>query len=205
MLGILEMRRHYTNYFKGFSHIKYFRDRLVVLTTYEEINKVLEEIIVKYEGVTPERVLAAAYSAEWCIGCIIDSSISCNKNIFIAEATGSSDKHLSRFAAAISNVHRLRRNCAEESVIIDRHLRKFAEAISNVHRWQRNNAEAIDNVDRPLHTSAEAIVNVAMGQRKFSEAIVHVDRPLRKSAEAAVNVRRYVRSFAEAPCIIVNK
>ena len=64
MLGILEMRRHYTNYFKGFPYIKHFRDRLVVLTTYEEINKVLEEIIVKYEGTQPERVLAAAYSTE---------------------------------------------------------------------------------------------------------------------------------------------
>ncbi len=64
MLGILEMRRHYTNYFKGFPYIKNYRDRLVVLTTYEEINQVLEEIIVKYEGTQPERVLAPAYTAE---------------------------------------------------------------------------------------------------------------------------------------------
>ena len=63
-LGILEMRRHYTNYFKGFSHIKYFRDQLVTLDTYDEINIVLKEIAIKYEGVTPERVMAVAYLAE---------------------------------------------------------------------------------------------------------------------------------------------
>lgn len=64
MLGILEMRRHYTNYFKGFPYIKNFRDQLVTLNTYEELNLVLEEIIMKYEGVTPARVLVQAYSAE---------------------------------------------------------------------------------------------------------------------------------------------
>ncbi len=50
VLGILEMRRHYANYFKGIDHIKEYRLRLVNLNSYEEINGVLEELIENYSN-----------------------------------------------------------------------------------------------------------------------------------------------------------
>ena len=43
-LGVLEMRRHYTNYFKGFRNIKPFRSRLVTTDSPIEIQSILEEI-----------------------------------------------------------------------------------------------------------------------------------------------------------------
>jgi len=43
-LGIVEMRRHYTNYFKGVSNFKEFRFKLVTLDTAEALYKVLEDI-----------------------------------------------------------------------------------------------------------------------------------------------------------------
>jgi len=43
-LGIVEMRRHYTNYFKGIANIKPYRARLVTTMDAQEINDVLEEI-----------------------------------------------------------------------------------------------------------------------------------------------------------------
>lgn len=46
--GILEMRRHYTNYFKGFDHFKGYRTRLVTSSDYDEILSVLEEIRNRY-------------------------------------------------------------------------------------------------------------------------------------------------------------
>ncbi|MDR0793784.1 MAG: tRNA dihydrouridine synthase DusB [Chitinophagaceae bacterium] len=57
-LGILEMRRHYTNYLKGFPHIKEFRNRLVTLKSLEEILEVLYEIQIRYDGFVPERKIA---------------------------------------------------------------------------------------------------------------------------------------------------
>lgn len=42
--GVLEMRRHYTNYFRGFPDFKSFRMKLVTLTDVEDIHGVLEEI-----------------------------------------------------------------------------------------------------------------------------------------------------------------
>ena len=48
VLGILEMRRHYTNYFKGLPGIKPFRTQLVTLHSLEEIDAVLEEIAQTY-------------------------------------------------------------------------------------------------------------------------------------------------------------
>lgn len=42
--GIVEMRRHYTNYFKGLSHFKEYRNRLVTTYSYEEIVAILEEV-----------------------------------------------------------------------------------------------------------------------------------------------------------------
>jgi tRNA-dihydrouridine synthase B len=43
-LGVLEMRRHYTNYFKGFRNIKPFRSRLVTTDAPNEIDEILDEI-----------------------------------------------------------------------------------------------------------------------------------------------------------------
>jgi tRNA-dihydrouridine synthase B len=51
-LGIFEMRRHYTNYFKGTADFKPFRTRLVEALTYEEINMILDEIIEAFSGET---------------------------------------------------------------------------------------------------------------------------------------------------------
>ena len=48
VLGILEMRRHYANYFKGLNNIKDYRMKLVNLNTVEEIEAVLQEIIENY-------------------------------------------------------------------------------------------------------------------------------------------------------------
>ncbi len=55
VLGILEMRRHYTNYLKGFPYIKEFRNQLVQKNTIEEIEEILQQIQKRYEGFTPQR------------------------------------------------------------------------------------------------------------------------------------------------------
>ncbi|CAG5005791.1 tRNA-dihydrouridine synthase B [Dyadobacter sp. CECT 9275] len=44
VLGIFEMRRHYTNYFRGLEHFKPYRMRLVEAMRFEELNEILEEI-----------------------------------------------------------------------------------------------------------------------------------------------------------------
>jgi len=44
VLGIIEMRRHYTNYFKGIPHFKEYRMKLVTLPEYQQILDVLHEI-----------------------------------------------------------------------------------------------------------------------------------------------------------------
>jgi tRNA-dihydrouridine synthase B len=51
-VGIVEMRRHYTNYFKGFDHFKEFRMKLVTTNSYEEILATLEEVREKYAETT---------------------------------------------------------------------------------------------------------------------------------------------------------
>ena len=43
-LGILEMRRHYANYFKGIDNFKEYRMRLVTAGTFEELDEILQEI-----------------------------------------------------------------------------------------------------------------------------------------------------------------
>ena len=43
-LGVLEMRRHYANYFKGIPHFKPYRMKLVTSDVYEEVLFVLNEI-----------------------------------------------------------------------------------------------------------------------------------------------------------------
>lgn len=51
-LGILEMRKHYANYFKGLPNVKEFRDRLVRLEEVAAIEEVFEEMRLRYAGAT---------------------------------------------------------------------------------------------------------------------------------------------------------
>ncbi len=50
VLGILEMRRHYSNYLKGFPNIKEFRNQLVHRDSLEGIEDVLNEVVVSYSA-----------------------------------------------------------------------------------------------------------------------------------------------------------
>ncbi len=49
-LGIFEMRRHYTNYFRGFHGFKSFRMRLVEAESPEEVLDILQEVQFHYEA-----------------------------------------------------------------------------------------------------------------------------------------------------------
>lgn len=51
-LGVLEMRRHYTNYFRGLPNIKYFRNKLVTTEEVDELFSLIDEIEKKYTGYT---------------------------------------------------------------------------------------------------------------------------------------------------------
>jgi tRNA-dihydrouridine synthase len=58
VLGILEMRRHYSNYLKGIPHIKEVRNQLVQKNSLEEIEIVLsrlnaERLTVNAKRLTP--------------------------------------------------------------------------------------------------------------------------------------------------------
>jgi len=48
--GIYEMRRHYTNYFRGIPHFKPYRQRLVELPTFTEVSETLNEVAEKFAG-----------------------------------------------------------------------------------------------------------------------------------------------------------
>ena len=50
VLGVLEMRRHYTNYFKSLPGIKDYRSQLVSMDDPREIKDVLESIRGQYQG-----------------------------------------------------------------------------------------------------------------------------------------------------------
>ncbi len=50
-LGVLEMRRHYTNYLRGLPHIKPYRMRLVTEMEPTELYKVLDEVVEQYKEV----------------------------------------------------------------------------------------------------------------------------------------------------------
>jgi nifR3 family TIM-barrel protein len=50
-LGIFEMRRHYTNYFKGITDFKPFRARLVEADTENEVYAILDEVVEKYASI----------------------------------------------------------------------------------------------------------------------------------------------------------
>jgi len=50
VLGVVEMRRHYSNYFKGISHFKDFRTRLVSTMDQNEIIAILDEVAEKFSA-----------------------------------------------------------------------------------------------------------------------------------------------------------
>lgn len=52
-LGIFEMRRHYTNYFKGFDHFKPFRTQLVEAPEENQILEILNQIKDAYSHLVP--------------------------------------------------------------------------------------------------------------------------------------------------------
>ena len=51
-LGVFEMRRHYSNYFKGLPDFKPFRTRLVEAPTDKEVYAILDEVVEHYSMVT---------------------------------------------------------------------------------------------------------------------------------------------------------
>jgi len=48
VLGIAEMKRHYTNYFKGISHFKDYRIKMITSNNKEEIEHILDEVSLKF-------------------------------------------------------------------------------------------------------------------------------------------------------------
>ncbi|MGB1102423.1 MAG: tRNA dihydrouridine synthase DusB [Crocinitomicaceae bacterium] len=51
ILAINEMKRHYTNYFKGIPHFKEYRTKLVTSMNLDEVRATLDEIENKFDGV----------------------------------------------------------------------------------------------------------------------------------------------------------
>lgn len=49
VLGVVEMRRHYTNYFKGLPNFKAYRTQLVTLNEPEAVKEVLSQIATEYQ------------------------------------------------------------------------------------------------------------------------------------------------------------
>jgi len=49
--GIVEMRRHYTNYFKGLPNFKEYRNKLVTTYSYEEIISILDKVEKEYSEI----------------------------------------------------------------------------------------------------------------------------------------------------------
>ncbi|AWW31077.1 tRNA dihydrouridine synthase DusB [Echinicola strongylocentroti] len=47
-LGILEMRRHYTNYFRGMPNFKPYRTQMVTADTYAEVSSLLDQVAVDF-------------------------------------------------------------------------------------------------------------------------------------------------------------
>ena len=54
VLGLLEMRRHYSQYFKGLPNFKEYRMQLVTLNNFDEVDAVLEEVSGKYSQILAE-------------------------------------------------------------------------------------------------------------------------------------------------------
>lgn len=49
--GLLEMRRHYTNYFKGIPNFKTYRSQLVESSSFVEISDLLDEVAENFESI----------------------------------------------------------------------------------------------------------------------------------------------------------
>ena len=47
--GIFEMRRHYSNYFRGLANFKPFRTKLVEAITFQEVSGILDQIALEFE------------------------------------------------------------------------------------------------------------------------------------------------------------
>ena len=56
--GVFEMRRHYSNYFKGLSDFKPYRMRLVSEPDVNNIYEILEEVALKFAHYDPAKVMA---------------------------------------------------------------------------------------------------------------------------------------------------
>jgi tRNA-dihydrouridine synthase B len=54
VLGILEMRRHYSNYFRGLPHFKEYRMKMVQSMELQEINETLDIILKEFDGIVLE-------------------------------------------------------------------------------------------------------------------------------------------------------
>ena len=48
VLGVLETRRHYTNYFRGYENFKPYRTRMVTSNCSSEVHNVLNEVLEKF-------------------------------------------------------------------------------------------------------------------------------------------------------------
>ncbi len=48
--GVLEMRRHYANYFRGLPHFKEYRMRLVQSLEPQELYSILDEVLAEFDG-----------------------------------------------------------------------------------------------------------------------------------------------------------
>jgi len=48
ILGIAEMKRHYTNYFKGIPHFKDYRIRMVTSDNPEEVHAILDSVAKEF-------------------------------------------------------------------------------------------------------------------------------------------------------------
>ena len=55
-LGIVEMRRHYTNYFRGLRNIKYYRSKLVTEYDPNVLYEILDEILDVYSQPQPQEI-----------------------------------------------------------------------------------------------------------------------------------------------------
>jgi tRNA-dihydrouridine synthase B len=51
-VGVVEMRRHYSNYFKGFENFKDFRMQLVTCNDIDRLYTLLDEVLAYYSGAT---------------------------------------------------------------------------------------------------------------------------------------------------------
>jgi nifR3 family TIM-barrel protein len=56
-LGMLEMRRHYANYFRGFPNIKPYRQKLVTVEEISAVLEVLYDIKSAYSGLNTQEML----------------------------------------------------------------------------------------------------------------------------------------------------